>query len=90
MLTLFDARNAATVRRALDDAIASGRPRARVIFSGHYATITARLQGNGQWTVTGTFGACYVGKDSQARNLDTDRAVAAIVALATNKGEETE
>lgn len=87
-LTLFDARNAATVRKALDDAIAGGHSRARVIFSGHYATITARVQGNGQWTVTGTFGACYMGKDSQTRNLDTDQAVATIVALATNKDKD--
>lgn len=87
-LTLFDARNAATVRRALDDAIAGGRSRARVSFSGHYATISARLQSDGQWTITGTFGACYVGKDSQARNLDTDQAVAAIVAISTNKDKD--
>jgi len=81
-LTLTDAKNEMTVAKTLAGALVSGSARPVVTFSGSHATITARVQGDGRWMVSGTFGACYVGKDSQTPNLSTEQAVACIVSLA--------
>lgn len=78
-LTMFDARNTATVRRALDDALMRGT---RVVMFGSIRALIAR---DGAWTV----GRWSLGWTSEPmRGLTTDQAVAAIVALATTTDKD--
>jgi len=82
MLTPTDAKQETIVRKALESALVSGVARPVVAFTGSHWYLGAQLSPRGTWTVTGTFGPCWDGRDFQTLDLTTDDAVALIVSTA--------